>query len=240
MAFPWMAAAMAANAALNFGSNFVPMGGVEGALVDDQRFMNDFAWKQSLRNEDFQKQLATHGIRMRVADAEAAGLHPLVAAGVNPAGGNPVSVNFTGGAGGSGGSRWANAMAGMGQDITRAAMATATQEERAESKARVASMEASTEEAKVRKQVAMAELERLKNPPMPSAYQLYQMPDGSSMMYYTPEFANAIQADPLQMYGASWENVFTGRSTGGLDLNHGQIRGPYRGQYQKDFYRRNK
>lgn len=242
MGFPWTAAAIAGAAGLQFGSNFFG-GDKQGLSRDDQRFLADFQWRQSLRNEQFQNQLATHGIRMRAADAEAAGIHPLAALGMNPVGGSPVSLNFSAGGGGESPSRWGNAFSGLGQDISRAAMATATPEERAERAARVSSMEADTAESKVRKAVAEESLRQMRNPPMPQAYQLYGMPDGSKMMYYTPEFANAIQADPFQMYGRSWENVFTGQSRGGIPYGYSGIgsgTGPRRAPRYSPFYGRNK
>lgn len=107
------------------------MGGIFGGGSDtaasDARFMNDFAWKQALRNEEEQKLLAREGIRMRVADAEAAGIHPLAAIGVNPAGGGQF---------GSGGvspidrqNPMGPALSNMGQNLSRAAAMMATRQE---------------------------------------------------------------------------------------------------------------
>lgn len=119
--------AMLVGSGLSFGSNF--LGGGSDTVNNDTRFMNDFAWKQSLRNEQFQKDLATHGIRMRVADAEAAGIHPLAALGAAPAGGGSSSASFIGGGSGRP-NRWGDALRGMGQDISRAASATMSREEK--------------------------------------------------------------------------------------------------------------
>lgn len=105
------------------------MGGQnEGLNRADQRFLADFQMKQSLRNEEFQREMATHGIRMRVADAEAAGLHPLAALGASTAGGS-----FGTAFGGGGGYRENTAGRGLenlGQNISRASMAMATREEK--------------------------------------------------------------------------------------------------------------
>lgn len=113
------------------GSLFGSSGGMTQGQMRDQRFMNDFAWKQSLRQEQFQNQLATHGIRMRVADAEAAGLHPLAALGTMPSGGSPVTAAFVGSGGSPSRSNLWEGLRGMGQDISRSAMAMATPEEKA-------------------------------------------------------------------------------------------------------------
>lgn len=102
-------------------------GGSEGLSRGDQRFLADFQWKQSLRNEKFQNDLATHGIRMRVADAEAAGLHPLVAAGVNPNGGS-FATQITGSPEYREG--FGPKLERMGQNISRAASVMMSREEK--------------------------------------------------------------------------------------------------------------
>lgn len=66
-----------------------------------------------------QKEFAQNGIRWRVADAKAAGIHPLYALGAQVTPYSPVSV-------GDGG------FAQAGQDLSRAYMATRTQEEKAD------------------------------------------------------------------------------------------------------------
>lgn len=101
------------------------LSGGSDTAANDARFMNDFAWKQSLRNEEFQKQLATQGIRMRVADAEAAGIHPLAALGVNPSGGGNFASAFTQPI-----PRDKPQWQGLGQDISRAVHAMTTPEEK--------------------------------------------------------------------------------------------------------------
>lgn len=104
-------------------------GGTAGLSKDDARFVADFEMKQSLRNEQFQNDLAKMGIRMKVADAEAAGLHPLAALGVNTASnsfGGPISVMPE-----TKGPGLGSRLQGLGQDISRAAMTMATPEEKA-------------------------------------------------------------------------------------------------------------
>lgn len=73
---------------------------------------------------DVQKQFAKHGIRWRVEDAIAAGVHPLYALGANTTSFSPVSVG--GSSGRSSGERFAQ----FGQDITRAIDTTRTGPER--------------------------------------------------------------------------------------------------------------
>lgn len=86
-------------------------------------------------NYERQKEFAQNQIRWRVADAKAAGLHPLAALGASPLGFSP---SFSGGIPSS--SDWdysamGDAIGKMGQDIGRAVEATATEKERAEAAA---------------------------------------------------------------------------------------------------------
>lgn len=71
-----------------------------------------------------QSELATHGVRFKVADAIAAGVHPLYALGATTPSFSPISSNFTAD------TSMANAVASAGQDIGRAVNATRTAPER--------------------------------------------------------------------------------------------------------------
>lgn len=123
----WLIAA--ADAAGTIG-NFFGGGGSSGLSTEDQRWLADFNWKQSLRNEDFQHQLATQGIQMRVKDAEAAGLSPLVGAGIPPYQGGIATPVFGSGATDPGkGEAWSG-LSRMGQNLGRAMMAQETEVDR--------------------------------------------------------------------------------------------------------------
>lgn len=104
------------------GAAFGPVGGVLGGAVGgtvqerEQRKREQAEWD---RNLNAQREFAQHGIRWKVADAKAAGIHPLVALGANTA-------QFSGMVGGSSGPDYS----GMGQDISRAITSTATADER--------------------------------------------------------------------------------------------------------------
>lgn len=80
---------------------------------------------QFQENQKQQREFAQHGVQWRVEDAKAAGLHPLFALGANPASFSPVpgGVSFAG-------SPFGEALGRMGQDISRASLATATPEQR--------------------------------------------------------------------------------------------------------------
>lgn len=104
-------------------------------------------WNQNVRdaasNIDLQKQFAQQGIRWKVADATAAGLHPLYAMGGQTMSFAPVSVGGTSIPGSSlvspahasaaelrSSSAAGQGLANAGQDIGRAINATRTQDER--------------------------------------------------------------------------------------------------------------
>lgn len=79
-----------------------------------------------------QREFAQHGIRWKVEDAKAAGLHPLAALGAQTSSFSPVSI----GSSGDGGA--ADSFAAAGQDIGRAVKAAITKEEREERDANLA------------------------------------------------------------------------------------------------------
>jgi len=78
--------------------------------------------KMAAENIALQKQFAQEGIRWKVADAKAAGIHPLYALGANTTSFSPVSIGSPGGAG----------IAAAGQDIGRAVNAMRTPDEKHE------------------------------------------------------------------------------------------------------------
>lgn len=78
--------------------------------------------RQAERNIALQKEFAQHGIQWRVADAQAAGLHPLYAIGGSGASFSPNPVVIPGGA--SPGPRHSE---DLGQNLSRAVMAQSTE-----------------------------------------------------------------------------------------------------------------
>lgn len=83
--------------------------------LDEQKETQD-------RNEALQREFATHGIRWRVEDAKAAGLHPLFALGASVPQYSPATaIDFSG---------MSNSLHTMGQNVSRAARASMTPEER--------------------------------------------------------------------------------------------------------------
>lgn len=104
------------------------LGSIAGAAAsklfggdDDEEAMRD----QASINWNMQREFAQNGIRWRMADAKAAGIHPVAALGMQPANASPVAVG-----GSYGGGADAAHMASLGSDIGRSVMAKQTNLER--------------------------------------------------------------------------------------------------------------
>lgn len=95
----------------------------------------------------YQREFAQHGIRWRVADAQAAGLHPLYALGANTPSYSPVYSSDAMGP----------ALAAAGQDIGRAVAAGMTKEERAVAALSMRKLEAELAESDARRVVLRTE-----------------------------------------------------------------------------------
>lgn len=201
------------NAAAQFGSAFMNRGDASGLSRDDQRFLADHQWKMDLRNEQFQNDLAKHGIKWRVQDAEDSGLHPLAALGVNPAsGGFSASAFNSGSPATSRGSRFATALSNTGQDVSRAIAATQTEDERLRNRAEIHKTFAETDYFH-----ALADQVRNgpQNPPMPNRLSLYRNPDGSVVQGYSPEWAQSISSRPITQFSDDIDFSLFG--AGGID-----------------------
>lgn len=99
------------------------------AAEDAAERSNAISEQNALRNIQLQKDFAQQGIRWKVEDAKAAGIHPLYALGAQTTSFSPVSVGTP--AGGYD-SSMGSGIASAGQDISRAMNATRTAPERAD------------------------------------------------------------------------------------------------------------
>ena len=90
------------------------IGASAGAGIVGNLLGNRAAKKAAAQQAALQKEFAQNGIRWKVADAKAAGLHPLSALGAQTISYQPVSVGQD-----------FSAFGQMGQDVSRAMMATA-------------------------------------------------------------------------------------------------------------------
>lgn len=107
---------------MGFGSVVSGAIGAAGALLGGKQSAANQA-KMAQQNYEHQKEFAQNGIRWKVADAKAAGIHPLYALGASTSSYSPVS-----GYGGDNGI--GEAAATFGQGIGRAVEAGMTREER--------------------------------------------------------------------------------------------------------------
>lgn len=116
------------------------------------------------KNIKLQKQFAQEGIRWKVQDAEAAGIHPAFALGANTNSFTPVNYSATAD------NSMGNAIASMGQDIGSAVNRTRTAGERVDAFTQAARKLSLTKGALENELLAsqIAKLKASANPPMPS------------------------------------------------------------------------
>lgn len=107
----------------------------------------------SARNGATQDEYARHGIQMRVADAKAAGIHPLYALNAQTYNASPSHVGDT---------SFGDSVSRMGQNISRAVDATRTTSQRAQS---LSLENAGLQNELLRAQIS--QIHRANNPPFP-------------------------------------------------------------------------
>lgn len=105
------------------GGDVLPLLVAAGAALqyEGQKQAGRLAGQQANRERAMQETFAKQGLRWKMEDARAAGIHPLAALGASGASYSPISVGDTGGG---------TALADLGQNIQRAAHATRTSDER--------------------------------------------------------------------------------------------------------------
>jgi len=132
MAAPIIAAGIAAGAGL--------VGGIlsNKAQRESADAINAENARQANMNREMQEKFAQHGIRWKVEDAKAAGIHPLYALGASTHSFNPVGV----GAVGPGADNVGPAIGQMGQDISRAVNSTKTEDEKTITSLQIAGLKA--------------------------------------------------------------------------------------------------
>lgn len=101
---------------MGWGAAIGAIGSLAGGLLSSKS-----ASDQSAANYEMQKEFAKNGIRWKVADAKAAGIHPLAALGAQTASFAPIAT----------GDYMGQAVADMGQNISRAIAAGQSKSERA-------------------------------------------------------------------------------------------------------------
>lgn len=154
MAFP-IGAAIAA------GSNL--LGGLIGSKSADKASdKNASAFSAQLK---LQEDLAQYGIRWRVEDAKAAGIHPLAALGANLISPSPIGINF------APDYSMADAVGNMGQNIGRAIDATRTAPERQQTFQERATQALQLQRMRLENELIATEISNARqaqNPPIPT------------------------------------------------------------------------
>lgn len=165
-------------------------------FFSNQQMQREF-WE---KNYAMQKEFAQSGIRWRVEDAKAAGVHPLFALGGGGAAASPTA--YVGGD--TSVSHSGDYLAKMGQDLGRAISATSTAAERSENKiGQLAIERGELENALLRSKLAKENAQI--GPPMPGA-QMSPGPEHGFFEYKPAEVAPhhpqapSIEAGPLQPY----------------------------------------
>lgn len=147
-------------------------------------------------NAALQREFAQNGIRWKVADAEAAGIHPLYALGAQT---SPASPSYSG-------SNY-DFIGNMGQDIGRAIDAKRTPQER--TNARIQSL--AVERGELENQLLRSQIAKLNQPGNPPP-----LPSGKGIED-SPMSRSGFQPDmPYQEPGALAERGFVHTSSGGL------------------------
>lgn len=183
----------------------------------DQRWMNDFAWKQALRQEEFSKDYQLNYLQHRARDAEKAGLHPLAALGVNT-GSGPTAAAFVGADSNSRPNSY-ELMSNLGQNVSRAFLAQRSSDERALAQATLGKINAETDYTRAMELEARTRTQNMQlPPPMPqmSQGQKYQLVKNAMDRYewiLSPEASQGIMSDPIRMWSNSIENAIAGPET---------------------------
>jgi len=184
------------------GNVISAVGNVVGGIIGS----NDKA-----KDRKLQKQFAQEGIRWKVADAKAAGIHPLAALGAQTTSYAPVSV---------GGPSLASGLASAGQDISRAVDATRTGGERLDAYSKTI-QDLNVQRMGLENELLASQIAKVRqaggNPPMPTpGDRRFLEGQGDSPLVKVSPFSRtaADPANPAIEAGASPETGY-GRSITG-------------------------
>lgn len=148
------------------------------------------------RNAELQKEFAQQGIRWRVEDAKAAGIHPLFALGASLPAASPIT-SFAD-------DNLFSSLGSAGQDLSRAIDATRTASER--DQARLAAL--TLRRAELENDLLTAQIAKLQGtqvgPPMPSSLQDYSLPAGAAAPVGRVD-VRPLQVSPGEL-GAPWQD----------------------------------
>lgn len=132
---------------------------------DAQESANDANMAINQQNIDLQREFAKEGIRWKVEDAKAAGIHPVAALGAGGAAFSPSGITIGAEDG------MAQAIGRMGQDVGRAVSSTRTEAEKAQAALSLATQKTHLESMEIENQIKKTQLRNLQlgSPSFPSA-----------------------------------------------------------------------
>lgn len=148
--------------------------------------------KNAERNIQLQKDFAQQGIRWKVEDAKAAGIHPLYALGANTTSFSPVSI----------GNDLATGISNAGQDVARAVDATRTHGERNAAVAKTV-QDLSLRRMGLENELLSAQIAKVRQAGQPPAR---PAADDTTNAYLIPgqgETAGRVQDQPLKRVGTA-------------------------------------
>lgn len=155
---------IASNPLAVLGTGAAMGGDLVGGFMQKSENQKQRAAEQAMNDQNvaLQREFAQNGIRWRVADAKAAGIHPLAGLGAQTAQYTPASI--VGGADNS----MSDMARNMGQNVSRAISATRTAEERQLSSLQLQTAQADLDGKVIDNQIRASELRRLSSPGNPS------------------------------------------------------------------------
>lgn len=168
------------------------IGGIMGKSSADKAAQQNYEMAQ--QNIKVQKQFARQGIRWKVEDAKAAGIHPVYALGAPTSSFTPVSFSA------SADNSMGQAIASMGQDVGRAINATRTGSER-EDAFQTTVKNLTLQKMGLENDLLASQISKLKaapNPPLPDVGPLPPIPEANKQGERPPLQLGGtrIQTDP--------------------------------------------
>lgn len=144
-------------------------------------------------NQAMQREFAQNGLRWKVEDAKAAGIHPVYAMGAPTTSFSPISFSATAD------DSMSKAIASMGQDVGSAINKTRTAPERADAYSK-AVQTLTLEKGALENEVLRSQIAKLKQenaPPMPV---VADKPNS----FHVPENKKSEERPPLMIFGQRW------------------------------------
>lgn len=155
------------------------------------------------QNDALQREFAQMGIRWKVEDARAAGIHPLIALGAQGYSASPSHITESAGRG--------NALSNFGQNISRSVRATMTDQERLENTLRLENM-------RLNNDLLIKQLNNQPtNPPMPTGGTDNFVPgqgDSGTMLVVPAKRTSHAPGRPAQEAGARPDVSYSRTDTG--------------------------